>query len=618
MENEEIWKDVLSTVYKFVAIQACRDQAFMLTLSRVLKVAGLYQNWITQNGGINDKHHLYYKVEEVLNLWRDQLDDVSCIRSKLLQALKNNQRENNCKQLIAQLESKNGGEVIASTKGIIDSSSLKTKLPSTYSSPMPSYKTRVATKHKQEGIPKCLPVTSKRPGDVRSQIKESTERSNDTITMLVLGESGTGKSTLCNVMMGEDHDSSKFPANKQSKFRTQKTTIEDGYFRGDPNRPINIIDTQGFNDPGTAGARNSDEDNMIINELMTKLTEVESVNVFVVCINGTNCRLHQSLLYMLRLFERVFGHRLQNEKPQEDRSMFWDRVMVVFTNLEMSEKSIDRRKSTQKNLTDQEILKQNLIDLSNEFKVVLNKYEIIDALAPQKGDEFEKEAFDVAAENLYYLLSTQSPAMTKAMIMAHHKFETEKEKLRKDAMDSKMENKELEKEIQEYKEIDQEIDEEIEKMAVSDEAHYDLHVEEKHSGMRSLQSQNEMHIEDTLEHTLSHEKTGNVSKTESDGGDKQQVITVPPTSENPPPPYESVSRGHHHHYHIRQSSSSSLEIEPESHMDADSLHIAQGASNGRCSFLLCSCLGCCTGHWGCSCYTFGPKADALAKSIHNL
>ena len=46
------------------------------------------------------------------------------------------------------------------------------------------------------------------------------------LVMLVIGESGTGKSTLCNVMAGEMHNSKHFPASPFSSGRTHCTFID--------------------------------------------------------------------------------------------------------------------------------------------------------------------------------------------------------------------------------------------------------------------------------------------------------------------------------------------------------------------------------------------------------
>ena len=72
------------------------------------------------------------------------------------------------------------------------------------------------------------------------------------------GESGTGKSTLCNVLAGEKHDSNIFPASPYASGRTHCTSIHtDAFFAGDNLKPFTIIDTQGFNDPGKVGSQES-------------------------------------------------------------------------------------------------------------------------------------------------------------------------------------------------------------------------------------------------------------------------------------------------------------------------------------------------------------------------
>ena len=66
-------------------------------------------------------------------------------------------------------------------------------------------------------------------------------------TIIVIGESGTGKSSLCNVFIGEPHDSTTFPVSRYSKETTHATKIYAGHYRADGDRTVTVIDTQGFN-----------------------------------------------------------------------------------------------------------------------------------------------------------------------------------------------------------------------------------------------------------------------------------------------------------------------------------------------------------------------------------
>ena len=161
--------------------------------------------------------------------------------------------------------------------------------------------------------------------------------------MIVIGESGNGKSTCCNILAGESHDSTMFPATEDSQLRTQQTTIKHVYFKGNPDRPYTLIDTQGFNDPGVVGGLSKEKDQEIVTELMKSLYDVGHINLFLICINGTNLRLNASLLNMLKIFEDIFGHSMENDIPKRDPDIFWKKCMIVLTKLPMDQRSIERR-----------------------------------------------------------------------------------------------------------------------------------------------------------------------------------------------------------------------------------------------------------------------------------
>ena len=193
--------------------------------------------------------------------------------------------------------------------------------------------------------------------------------------MLVIGESGTGKSTLCNVLAGEKYDSRLFPASPSAVGRTHSTCIHThASFVGDNSKPFTIIDTQGFNDPGKVGSEQSQKNNEIIHELFTKLFGVSHINLFVICLNGQNFRIHESLKYMMNLFKDIFGQKMERNRVVKDENVFWKRCAVVYTHLSMDEANIKRRKRTQCGCTDEDIILKNMIlhctihsDLFSEF-----------------------------------------------------------------------------------------------------------------------------------------------------------------------------------------------------------------------------------------------------------
>ena len=69
------------------------------------------------------------------------------------------------------------------------------------------------------------------------------------LKLLIIGKTGTGKSSLCNVVSGLDHDAKVFPVSASAESCTQSTQFADVLFNNDKSRPISVIDTIGFDDP---------------------------------------------------------------------------------------------------------------------------------------------------------------------------------------------------------------------------------------------------------------------------------------------------------------------------------------------------------------------------------
>ena len=251
------------------------------------------------------------------------------------------------------------------------------------------------------------------------------EAIEDERVMLVIGESGAGKSTLCNVLIGENHDSKQFPVSAKSKSRTQETRIKrPAFFMGDENKKFVIIDTQGFNDPGAPGTKDSHKNTEIISELMIKLTTVEHINLFVICHNSINARLHASMKYMLCLFEDIFGNKMQSGEPIKDATVFWSRCVIVYTNMHMDDESMERRHQTHQGLSDYDVAEENIEHLREQLQINPDagqlEYVFIDSLY-KKSDSEQKKKFERGCNKLYGHLSDRSPAMTEDIQKALYK-----------------------------------------------------------------------------------------------------------------------------------------------------------------------------------------------------
>ena len=64
--------------------------------------------------------------------------------------------------------------------------------------------------------------------------------------LLVIGKTGTGKSSLCNRIAGHDADSNAFPVSENAESCTQSTVLANVLFGGNKERPVSLIDTIGL------------------------------------------------------------------------------------------------------------------------------------------------------------------------------------------------------------------------------------------------------------------------------------------------------------------------------------------------------------------------------------
>ena len=121
-------------------------------------------------------------------------------------------------------------------------------------------------------------------------------KNNELKKLLVVGKTGSGKSSLCNVLSGYSFNADLFEVSAESRSCTQKTNFRNVFFNGDSMKPISIIDTIGFDDP------NKDTDATIISDLVVKLkNDCDYVNLFLITVIGQDPRLDGSLIGMLKV-----------------------------------------------------------------------------------------------------------------------------------------------------------------------------------------------------------------------------------------------------------------------------------------------------------------------------
>ena len=143
--------------------------------------------------------------------------------------------------------------------------------------------------------------------------------------IVIIGETGAGKSSLANVLLGRDaqYDGShsqdgcfKVSWNtNDGKGLTTNTCHDVGYWLGNPNSTnVTIIDTPGF------GEKMENEQQTIDTLVNVLKNEIKYIHAFVLTFKGINPpRKTRQLRTMLSIFEKMFGKD------------FWNHAIMEFT-----------------------------------------------------------------------------------------------------------------------------------------------------------------------------------------------------------------------------------------------------------------------------------------------
>ena len=150
-----------------------------------------------------------------------------------------------------------------------------------------------------------LPSVGKRLQQFLEEIKAKEKAVK---IVVLLGESGTGKSSIGNCLLGLD-SAQRFKVSDEVQSCTKKTEEISGVWITNGTECV-IIDTPGLNDT-------NNQDTEHIRGMVEFLRRRGRVNSFLVVRNGHNPRMNNSFQTMLSTFELSFG---------ED---FWNHVMIV-------------------------------------------------------------------------------------------------------------------------------------------------------------------------------------------------------------------------------------------------------------------------------------------------
>ena len=230
-------------------------------------------------------------------------------------------------------------------------------------------------------------------------------------TFLIIGKTGTGKSSLCNRIVGHNYDSNIFPVAGGATSCTQTTILGTALFNGDKEKPpVNVIDTIGFDDP------KNDTDVRIIAELVSKLkNNCDYVNLFGIAVNGQAPRLDGSLVAMIKIFEEMFGQR------------FWKQCVLLFTRISMNDYAKKKRAKLNKK-SDNELATEYVREVENMFPNSAGglRYLFLDACYDEDIPD-EVAHFEESMEELYKMLDG-APELATSRV--NENVQTENAKLR--------------------------------------------------------------------------------------------------------------------------------------------------------------------------------------------
>ena len=120
--------------------------------------------------------------------------------------------------------------------------------------------------------------------------------------LVILGATGVGKSSLSNVLLGQepDCDNCTFAVCSGGDSCTKNTSYAVGNFVGSGDM-FTLVDTPGFGD-------SDNDDNELINEMIDALKNtIKTTNGFVLLFNGQNERFDTKAQQMIREMEALFG-----------------------------------------------------------------------------------------------------------------------------------------------------------------------------------------------------------------------------------------------------------------------------------------------------------------------
>ena len=245
-----------------------------------------------------------------------------------------------------------------------------------------------------------------------TEVKVTNEDVFPSPRIIIIGETGVGKSSLANVLMGNhpQYNGSDYKPPGYGCFKsdgnqwdgnivTKKTCSDTGYWLGDASNPlVTVIDTPGFGD------KNLEKEEETINGLVTELRDnIKFIHAFVIAFNGKEApRLTRALRTMLNLFSKMFG---------DD---FWNNAIMEFTRWDFNKYAAEQRLRDDPPKTEIAWTKEYNEFLRKEIGIPFDLQAVyIDSHYDNDTDGLEVNAFTKYTNKLFEYAKNQTPFACK-------------------------------------------------------------------------------------------------------------------------------------------------------------------------------------------------------------